>query len=671
MNRQKYRNMSDAELVITAEKISSSAAKLQEKNDPLYAVIRERGLNGELQQRWGRVPRGLCSSLSDPELYDAVCKEQVGGMVELKKRKNYLYEAVKARPRLYRQIAQDFGWRQLYETWSWEDWVEVGSKYDSYQGFYHTEHAAYSGAQRIGIMEKLQQYMLQEKIWEPAHTESGELKASPSNRMSERHTDEELIALATAEDVDTIRDLEKSYPLLKNVLTKRGLQHEWLYSIGKITKEWCDGQTDNRLFELVCSLGGLGLDEIHAYSAPLYFAVRGRVGLREKLREKYGWRRPETDIKSLSYDEIKSICGRFKSPQDLQDYQPMMLYLRRHPELWKKINYELMTEQTWTGTITAGDGRIYDSKSELMMANLLARSDIAYIPHAVIAPEISGHRCDFFLPEHNIYIEIYAGSEDPKYDRTNEPVWMQGYMENREWKEDLYSQLGKTRIAIEHDVWRFHGSKEFVLHMRTMLSDFGIQTLDVDHKQLNVSAGQRGLKWAIEEFVEFAVAEKFHRFSDFLSTGYSDLYKIMEARNIRDEVRLALDLKLGRRSRSSESIRPSVEELKQWCECHNIVGKDQYVAAYFEGRLPLGAPNDIRQVYDIGWNQFFYRRGRNDFLTYKEAKDIVHDKGYKSSSEFRAACQTDPDLIGIRRNPENRHSGGYPEWESWDEFLGR
>ena len=98
------------------------------------------------------------------------------------------------------------------------------------------------------------------------------------------------------------------------------------------------------------------------------------------------------------------------------------------------------------------NGELVKSHEELKIANFLALKGVSYRYEAryQVDTATSRHRQyqpDFYLPEHDIYIEHFALDADGQA-----PAWFEGYLEGVRWKRGIHEQYG-TRL-IETFSWQ-------------------------------------------------------------------------------------------------------------------------------------------------------------------------------------------------------------------------
>lgn len=100
------------------------------------------------------------------------------------------------------------------------------------------------------------------------------------------------------------------------------------------------------------------------------------------------------------------------------------------------------------------NGELVKSHEELKIANFLALNGVFYQYEALypVNTADSRHRQyqpDFYLPEHDIYIEHFALNADGQA-----PACFRGYCEGVQWKRDLHEQYGTDTRLIETFSWQ-------------------------------------------------------------------------------------------------------------------------------------------------------------------------------------------------------------------------
>jgi hypothetical protein len=324
----------------------------------------------------------------------------------------------------------------------------------------------------------------------------------------------------------------------------------------------------------------------------------------------------------------------------------------------------------WSG-IYGLDGIRYQSIAEMIVGNWLFISNIFYIPHAPL-PFKSSRRfreSDFGL-ENNEFIEVFLCSELSVAERGDMPSWVNNYQFKRQYKLDSAQNCGIKIITIEAEIYRLHGYKKYISHIKDVLSAHNYHLVDLHNRRLDISGKARGFNWNIDDFINYARNNNLKKLSDFVKVPHSDLYKILIDKNFRDDVRFELDKIYNRKTEAEGKFLVPIEIVKTTCIKLGITQRLEYEDAYKNNLLPFGFPYSVRQSYGINWDVFISGRSRSDFMEFIKAREYVRSRKFKSKSEFTFHVQTDPSMKYIRKNPA-APSGGYPEFVSWPDFLGK
>lgn len=324
-------------------------------------------------------------------------------------------------------------------------------------------------------------------------------------------------------------------------------------------------------------------------------------------------------------------------------------------------------------SIVGLDGLQYDSRAEAIVANWLYFSNVQYEAHPqlILRGKSRKRVADFKLLETDEIVEVFMFSVDGLAKRGKDaPIWGDNYLVVREEKVTHYLESNQKLIIIEAEIYRLNGLNPYLDHIEQVFANCGIRLVDGVRKKLTINGDARGTLWTLEEFILYALKNKFTRLVDFQSPGHSDLYAVLLTRpELSNLLRRELDRLHNRKSvvRKEELI--PLDELREIVMQMGIRERVEYEEAYRLHRLPSNAPNSIFEAYGISWNELIYGKHIKDFLPFQAARKIVRKKRFQSRSQFFTAVRTDPDLLFVRKSPSS-DQGGYAEFVSWPDFLG-
>ncbi|MCY3957488.1 MAG: UvrD-helicase domain-containing protein [Chloroflexi bacterium] len=146
------------------------------------------------------------------------------------------------------------------------------------------------------------------------------------------------------------------------------------------------------------------------------------------------------------------------------------------------------------------NGDLVKSFEELEIANFLTQNGISFryerpYPVETVTPRHRQYRPDFYLPDHDIYIEHFA------LDRQNRaPGGWTGYVEGVGWKRDIHQQYG-TKL-IETYSWQ---QREGVLRLslRKQLEEEGVTFQRVPIRTLLLELGRWLISWLAQLIATF------------------------------------------------------------------------------------------------------------------------------------------------------------------------
>jgi len=341
---------------------------------------------------------------------------------------------------------------------------------------------------------------------------------------------------------------------------------------------------------------------------------------------------------------------------------------------WNEVQQRLVASGIWRAQ-HGFDGRRYDSRAEAIVANYLQFTGINYIPHPLLPWRGKGRRRqagDLLLDEKQLYVEVFmCSAEGLKRRKDQQADWVVDYLKKRDAKIQRYLEHGLPLIIIEAELYREHGLPKYIEHIRKTFQAVGIDLPLLGNIKIELGGDTLGLKWSLEEFVDYAKSNNIISLSGFIETKHSHIYKVLTHRCLRDDVRRELDILHGRKTEAEGKFLAKKETIREACQNLGIVKREQYESAFSNNLLPEGAPMSVYQSYHIKWTEFIHGRARDDFWSYTKARDYLRPLRLKSRSEFEYRVRNDKDLRFIRRCPSNRHSGGYDDFISWFDFLGK
>ena len=410
--------------------------------------------------------------------------------------------------------------------------------------------------------------------------------------------------------------------------------------------------------------------ELSKKDSVLYGEVLNRPGVRDYLT-RYGFRRAILRHEKMTKQDWINLLKQFDGADHFRNSYTAAYTTTSKLGIWESLKKEMGKLNLWT-SIVGHDGRIYDSRSEAIVANWLLHSHINYEIHPPLPFNTqTNYLADLRLTDKDLWVEVYMCSQNGFHARNNSPEWAPDYLENREQKEALYTEhLKGKRITIEAEIYRAKGLNKYLEHIKSQFAKCGIELSPHKGKGLDINGTARGTDWTEEQFIEYADSNNLTQLDGFNKPGHSDLYKVLEMRDMRDDIKRALDEKHGRTHVARGKYLISAEKLRKLCKKLVLKSRSDYLAARRNNLLPNTAPSSVRQAYGLTFTEFITGRKRDDFCSLTEAMLIVHKKGFKNRGEFLKAVRIDPEMARIRKSPSSPQ-GGYKGWPGWSAFLGK
>ena len=357
----------------------------------------------------------------------------------------------------------------------------------------------------------------------------------------------------------------------------------------------------------------------------------------------------------------KKLANYNNIPDELNEGGHLPITQLEAPKLGKKKS------------IIGRDGIVYASRAEAIVANWLYFSGIEYQPHPPLGlkGDTRNREGDFRLIQSGEMVEVFMGSVDGFAKRGDDlPVWGNKYLKIRGEKEAYFRESDQTLITIEAEIYRYQGLNLYLNHIHQIFADYGINLDESVRKELPINGDARGMLWMLEEFIEYALKNRFTMLVDFQSSGHSDLYAVLNTRpELSNQLRRALDRIFNRKSVVRKRELLPLDDLRTILMQMGIRERLEYDKAYRLNQLPLNSPVSIFQSYGITWHEFIHGKHIKNFSSFWDAREIVRRKKFQSKSQFFTAVRTDHDLLLVRKSPSSAQ-GGYPEFISWPDFLG-
>jgi hypothetical protein len=428
--------------------------------------------------------------------------------------------------------------------------------------------------------------------------------------------------------------------------------------------------SDDELFELVGKCNPSGPANLLKLDPPLYKETKNRKNLRARFTESRGWRRGVEEWKTYRLADWLALCEQFTSASEFRAGYVAAQNAAYRSKHWPQIQKLLVDSGKWESNRFGMDGRRYDSKAEMIVANWLHYSGVQYLSHPKLQLKESRRPFvgDFQLPG-VANVEVFMCSEKGKETRTDLPIWAGGYLERRKQKEGHYKELDLPLLSIEAEIYRQQGLKKYLDHIKRRFKSYGITLCAPDSVPFEYSQHDLGIKWHLEDFMNYAKDKKISMISE-LQLEATDLYALIHIKELEKEFRIGLDVLHGRIPIAyKKDLRP-IEEVRADCLRLGITERAQYEEAHKNGKFPIDTPYSILQSYGMAWYEFINGRKIDDFWNWAEAKKFVQSFKIKTKTEFENYNKKGKGWEYIRKSPAAPSGGYHPYWTNWGDFLG-
>jgi hypothetical protein len=346
----------------------------------------------------------------------------------------------------------------------------------------------------------------------------------------------------------------------------------------------------------------------------------------------------------------------------------------------------------------AVDGHCYDSRGELIMANLfLANSHLLrYAPQPelpfsmnegsqknmigdfALTPLVPCRNPDGCIAEGWGRMADSAADQDP---------YVQHCLERREYKEGRAADYPKPLVSIEMQVLRDQGPDAFIKHVCDVLEDFfGFRLENTDVEVASAHAAHIST-WGAERF-----AEVLHRhgYTTVNSCRHSKDQRIKciqfwvtQKLKITAQVDALLAKRQGRmpRARGDWGVLVAMSTVAKYVKRHQL-SKTEYERLYSENKLPAGFPRSPRQQWPKEWSWREAKGGvrvKDMIRDYAEAQRFLiawqaENRLLSGKADYQRARKQHDELKRLPAQPFNNKSGGLlnrpSKREDWADLLG-
>lgn len=408
--------------------------------------------------------------------------------------------------------------------------------------------------------------------------------------------------------------------------------------------------------------------------------IVGNSTLLRAFSKEQGWRVIRPELSLMSYEDWRSYLQAKGYKTLLEWKQKDSRALIICSTLHKETFYPLLKQEFFSSNHLFLNGIQYGSHSEKLVAKVLSHLNIDFHTHGQWGFSKPNSRrqmeYDFrFVHKKQVFVlEVWMCSRDNIRQFEEQDKVLQGYLAKRTYK---INQIAKhhptiTLINIEARVYRTHGQKCFLKHIKDVLTCHGIlagQQLDLE--DLYEGNETPLSQWTVDDFFNECLASNWRQFTD-LPTSFQNHLRKHKHRQIDLVKRLALHYQYPLNTRYY--LAPSEEVIKFCRNASQLQSKDDYISAHQKGKLPPGFPQNPTTTYaEINhWCEVWGDKP-TVFLSYSEAKTLVQRFNFKSSGEYARARDSGEEryksLYQVFKLPDHPITG-YREWVNWRTFLG-
>ena len=217
--------------------------------------------------------------------------------------------------------------------------------------------------------------------------------------------------------------------------------------------------TDDFLFELACQHAPSSPTSLLKIDAPLYNEIKDRKNLRVRMSTSFGWRRGIENWKLYQMSDWLALCEQFSSASEFRFNYVAGQNAAYRSNLWPQIKKSMIDSGRWIDRLYGMDGRRYDSKAELVVANWLHYSEVSYLSHPKLDLQETRQpfKGDFQLPG-LANVEVFMFSEKSHKSRKDLPSWSSKYHVRRK----------KRKVSMQTLIYRLYLLRQkFIAYMDT------------------------------------------------------------------------------------------------------------------------------------------------------------------------------------------------------------
>lgn len=354
-----------------------------------------------------------------------------------------------------------------------------------------------------------------------------------------------------------------------------------------------------------------------------------------------------------------------------------------------------------------GDGFIgkfdicYRSISEALVGNFLflffKESDLVYEQEYPFLGKAQNEsfsaKSDFYIRSQKRYVEVWMHPLDHKDKGLDQTV--DDYLEGRIYKTKQAQNRHLKLLSVESDVYisnkmNIHKYLEHVLEVFIndsvltieQVNSVGIKLIhdkgmsfdippSIIKKVSSIKSSPYRDNWTVEKWFNYFRLKGYRSIAEF---NKNEHFRFSSSNpELSQDLVTLLRHERGKRYVCRKDL-ISVDDLRSVCEKLKITTRSQYEKAYKLGMLPKSAPSGIHRAYGIPVREFFKGFSVTSFVSYDKAKLIVKAAEITDKEDFyrrRQESEYGDPLLSVRGDPSNQHSGGYKDWVSWSDFLGK
>jgi hypothetical protein len=403
------------------------------------------------------------------------------------------------------------------------------------------------------------------------------------------------------------------------------------------------------------------------------------VSVYRKVGDHFGWRRLRNELREWGINDWRKFMSenQFLNVSDWKRRDSRSyLVCSQNADIYPVIKKEFITKP-----IMVYNEQSFDSEAEIFVAKALELLKIKYKIHGKWGFSLTKNTTrtclydfKFTFNKKTYFIEVWMASKNNLRPYESNDTMIKAYLERRENKEKFIKakikDIDAVLISIEARNLKFGNLTSFVDHVKDQFIKAGInEAKDLEASNIKDVSFSDLSKWTVDDFFEDCIKRKIEHI-----TKLPQLKQNLLTNSQKNLLRDMLCKHYGHACNTRFYLEEFHNVVAYIRDNTQIRSKGAYYNAHQQRLLPNGFPADPLQAYEecLSWSNVWGEDSLQLITDYNTAKDLVAPFGFRSSTEFECARDSNTPkykiLKSIYKLPDHPYSG-YKGWVNWADFL--